>query len=125
MAEVVNRNGFPKSGIFLSFLKMFVSLDPSQRKNVFINHSETPGIFNYCVFPSTITPGPRRSAQRLPVVVAVVDDEQFATADADSLWHAGGDLPVSKQGNNLYHWMPIMAHTSSALEGPEGRVSDI
>jgi len=55
MSETVNRNGFPRSGNFLAFLKMFVSLDPSQRRNVFISRSDEPGLFNYCVFPSAVT----------------------------------------------------------------------
>jgi len=55
MSESVNRNGFPRSGNFLAFLKMFVALDPSQRKNVFISRSEEQSIFNYCVFPSAVT----------------------------------------------------------------------
>ncbi len=55
MSESVNRNGFPRSGNFLAFLKMFASLDSSQRKNVFISRSEEQGLFNYCVFPSAVT----------------------------------------------------------------------
>jgi len=55
MSETVNRNGFPRSGNFLAFLKMFASLEPSQRRNVFISRSDEPGLFNYCVFPSTVT----------------------------------------------------------------------
>lgn len=55
MSESVNRNGFPRSGNFLAFLKMFASLEPSQRRNVFISRSDEQGLFNYCVFPSAVT----------------------------------------------------------------------
>lgn len=55
MSESVNRNGFPKSGSFISFLKMFISLDPSKWKNVFISPADEPGTFNYCVFPTAVT----------------------------------------------------------------------
>jgi hypothetical protein len=55
MSESINRNGFPRSGNFLAFLKMYAGLEPSQRKNVFISRSDEAGIFNYCVFPSTVT----------------------------------------------------------------------
>jgi hypothetical protein len=63
MSESVNRDGFPKTGNFLSFLKMFTALDPSRRKNVFISPTETPGSFNYCVFPSIVSLPPE--CQRL------------------------------------------------------------
>ena len=55
MSESVNRNGFPRSGNYLAFLKMFASLQPSQRPNVFISPADEPGLFNYCVFPSAVT----------------------------------------------------------------------
>ena len=55
MSESINRNGFPRSGNFLAFLKMFVSLDKTQRRNVFISSADEVGIFNYCVFPSAVT----------------------------------------------------------------------
>jgi hypothetical protein len=55
MSESVNRNGFPRSGNYLAFLKMFASLEPSLRRNVFISPADEPGLFNYCVFPSAVT----------------------------------------------------------------------
>ena len=55
MSESVNRDGFPRTGNFLSFLKMFTALDPSKRKNVFISPTDVPGSFNYCVFPNHVS----------------------------------------------------------------------
>jgi hypothetical protein len=55
MSESINRNGFPRSGNFLAFLKMYTSLDPSQRRNVFVSKADESGLFNYCVFPSAVT----------------------------------------------------------------------
>jgi len=63
MSPSVNRDGFPKTGNFLSFLKMFTELEPSKRKNVFISPAEVPGAFNYCVFPSIVSLPPE--SQRL------------------------------------------------------------
>lgn len=55
MPESVNRYGFPRSGNYLEFLKMFASLDVSLHKNVFVSRSGKHGVFNYCVFPSPVT----------------------------------------------------------------------
>jgi len=74
MSEAVNRNGFPRSGNYLAFLKMFASLDSSQRRNVFISRSDEPGTFNYCVFPSAVTLPPvcERDSKTAEAVVEIM-----------------------------------------------------
>lgn len=72
MSETVNRNGFPKSGNFLAFLKMFVALDESERRKVFISPADKPGLFNYCVFPAAVTL-PSDSEQLIQVAEHVAD----------------------------------------------------
>lgn len=74
MSESVNRSGFPRSGNFLAFLKMFASLDSSQRRNVFISRSEEVGTFNYCVFPSAVTlpPDCQRYIETAEAVVEIM-----------------------------------------------------
>jgi len=76
MAGSVNRNGFPKSGNFLSFLKTFSLLDPSQQGNVFISRAAEPGNFNFCVFPSAVNlPAESKRFIRVAEEVAAIMSE--------------------------------------------------
>jgi hypothetical protein len=81
MSESVNRNGFPRSGTFLTFLKMFASLDAPQRRNVFISRADEPGTFNYCVFPSAVTlpPDCERFIKTAEAVVEIMTNGNGST----------------------------------------------
>ena len=72
MSETVNRDGFPKTGNYLQFLKMFTSLDKTRWKNVFISPGELAGSFNYCCFPSAVSL-PAEFQRYLKVAEAVAD----------------------------------------------------
>jgi hypothetical protein len=70
------RKSSPKSAAFLSVSKTYASLTEEERKNFFVGKSDTPGIFNFCVFPSPVTlpPESKHLIDVLNAVAEIVND---------------------------------------------------
>jgi hypothetical protein len=77
MSNRVKSSGSPRSGTFISFLKMFSSVEPEKRKNIFISPAPDPGTFNYCVFPTPVTlpANCQRFIIAAEAVAEIMDDE--------------------------------------------------